>query len=223
LVGVSISLGCSALAQTAGTVPAKDGVGGERWERGQRGEGLGEGLGKIERTQWRVWLEARNQHAAVSSRIEGATQTEWVAGWRGPEGDHFLSFRQFLELGGDWAGFRRQAVENAAEDLKAMGVEWVRNEKRVVEYGVLRSEKPWVSAVLVGAGLWEQLEPVLGERVLVVVPHRSVAYFFPVLAGNSVGYGAQMLREYYGGQMPVSLEVFEWGREGIRAVGVFEE
>ena len=155
--------------------------------------------------------------------MPAARQTQWVAGWRSPDGDIPLSFGQFKELGGNWQSFLGQARTNAAADLPSLQVEWVRNKQRVVECGILRSHTHAVSASLCNPIWLRQLEPVLGEKIRVIVPNRSTAFFFPALAANTGAHRAAILREFHEGRFPVSLEVLEWSQDGWRALGILEE
>ena len=173
-------------------------------------------------SQWRVWLESSAHKNPVSSAIPGAQQTQWVAGWRSPDGDLPLSFSQFKEFGANWQVFLQQARSNAAADLPALQIQWIRNKQRVVECGILRSPTHSVAATLCNPLWLQQIEPVFGEKIQVVVPNRSTAFFFPALASNPAAQRDAILKEFQESRFPVSLELLEWSPSGWRALGIFE-
>jgi hypothetical protein len=116
----------------------------------------------------------------------------------------------------------QQAQTNAATDLATLQIEWVRNKQRVVECGILRSPTHSVAASLCNPLWLEKIEPVLGEKIRVVVPNRSTAFLFPALAANPATHYNAILKEFQEGRFPVSLEMLEWSRTGWRALGIFQ-
>jgi len=143
-----------------------------------------------------------------------------------------MGFGQFMALGVTWGEFWKRATENAGADFEALVPVLVRDGNRVVQYVELRAPKSGkgkvalpmgVGPALVWPGLWERFEPVLGQRILVVVASQGCAFLFPGGDRSHERYAAAVLKEYYGGARPVSLEVFEVNGTGWRAVGALEE
>ena len=69
----------------------------------------------------------------------------------------------------------------------------------------------------------KQFEETLGPDFLVVVPNRHCAYLFPKLASHYQDYAPEVLAEYRNDRWPVSLEVFEAGAGGLKAIGAFSD
>jgi hypothetical protein len=63
----------------------------------------------------------------------------------------------------------------------------------------------------------------LGDRVLLVVPSRYRAYVFPKLASRYLEYTPMVFEAYRATEFPVSVELFELGADGMKAVGIYEE
>lgn len=172
---------------------------------------------------WRVWLEPTFMHARATVQIPDAKTTEFAAGFR--EGDELIYFLepQFRSLKSDWNKFIAQARVNADLDFKGVGLEYVRDRKKVIEYAVLRCEQPVMASAVLASKFLDQFKDTLGEKVLIAVPNRYTAYVFPQLASDYREYAPMVLKAYRATAYPVSVEVFEVGVNSFRAIGVYEE
>lgn len=102
--------------------------------------------------------------------------------------------------------------------------EFIRDKNRVITAVVIRSDEPFVAAAAFAPGFAKRFRDTLGDRVLVAVPSRYVAYVFPGAGGAPEDFAAAVWREYRATPYPCSTEVFLLG-EGRepRATGRFEE
>ena len=167
--------------------------------------------------------------ATVSEPIAGAKKTELVAAMkRGVDGTtrldvSYLGRAQFDALKLDWAAFTAQTQANAEAELKAVKTEYVRDRKKVIVHATVRSPHGLVASAVLAPKFLDLFKDTLGEKVLVVIPNRSTAYVFPALASNYQDYAPMIFEAYRATAFPVSTEVFELSRDGMKAVGAFEE
>lgn len=175
---------------------------------------------RADEAAWRVWLEPKFMRSPVTRPVAHAERTVLVAGTLGEEGLVPLASG---ELKVEWAQFFARAQANAAADLAALKPRYVRNNKRVIEYAALESERAIVADAVLAPAFLEMFRETLGEKVLVVVPNQFTAYVFPALASNYRDYWPMIFQAYRATAHPVSVEVFEVSAQGMRAVGVYEE
>ena len=170
-----------------------------------------------------VLIEPKFMKAPVSAPMAGAVKTELVAAVSGETDAGYLSRAQFDALKVDWAAFAAGAEANAAAELEAVTVEYVRDRKKVIVYAAVRSPHRLVGSAVLASKFLDLFKETLGEKVLVVIPNRATAYVFPALASRYQEYAPLIFEAYRATAFPVSTEVFELSREGMKAVGVFEE
>lgn len=166
----------------------------------------------------RVWLEPRSMHVPVALPIVGAERTELAFGRLTAEG---LEAAKKGELEPTDAIFAA-ARANAAADLAMLKPVYTRNRQKVIEYAELRSTQPIVASAVLAPQFLSLFKSTLGDTVLVVVPNRSTAFVFPQLASNYQDYSPMVFEASHETAYPVSVEVFEFSANGIRAVGVYQ-
>ncbi len=174
-------------------------------------------------SEWRVWLEPKFMHAAVTAPIPGSERTEIAAGIRDEKGDAYLLRAQFDEVKAGWKAFLAKARMNADADLATMTPVYVRDKKQVIEYATLSSDQPIVGSAVFAAKFLDLFKDTLGDKLLVVVPSRYKAFIFPKLASHYDEFSPMVFEAYRATPFPVSVEVFEVSAAGWRAAGVYEE
>ena len=92
----------------------------------------------------------------------------------------------------------------------------------VIEYAELSSAEGLVSSAVLAPEFGERFEDTLGEVLLLAVPSRSRAFVFPQLASDVSRYSNLVWNAYRETAYPVSVELFEWRKGVLRAVGLFE-
>ncbi|MCE9612172.1 MAG: hypothetical protein K8R23_18395 [Chthoniobacter sp.] len=172
---------------------------------------------------WRVWLEPKSSHAAVTLPIAGAERTVVCAGFLEADGPRAMTKAELTAMGIGMDRFAARARGNAGADLARLTPRYERNRQRVIEYAELRSEKPVVASAVLAPKFLELFKDTLGEKVLVAVPSRFTAFVFPALAGSYEDYGPMVRAALRETAWPVSVEVFEVSREGVRCVGRYGE
>ncbi len=162
-------------------------------------------------------------HATAASPIPASKSVEYAGGVRGPDELTPFSKADFEALGLNWDDFFAKARANCANDLAALKPRYERNKKKVIEYAVLESPEPFVASAVLAPKFLELFADTLGPKVLVVMPNQFTAYVFPALVSNYKDYAPMVREAYRATAHPVSMEVFEFGPDGVKAVGVYEE
>ncbi len=166
----------------------------------------------------RAWLEPKSMRAPVVLPIVGAQRTEIALGRLTAEG--LVPFAKAEMAPGET--LLATAREHAAADLDTLKPRYVRDRHKVIQYAELRSTQPIVASAVLAPKFLPLFKDTLGETVLVVVPSRYTAYVFPRLATRYQEYYPMVFAAYGETAYPVSVEVFEFSANGIRAIGVFD-
>lgn len=173
--------------------------------------------------KWRVLLEPKSMRRDVVWEIPGAQRTAFAPVVVDRE-EYLPPPRKVVAPFGDiWSEVREQAARAAAADLATLTPRYTRNRKDVIQYAELRSDRPLVASAVLAPKFLALFADTLGEKVLLVVPSRFQAFVFPALASNYQDYWPMVFEAYRATPWPVSVEVFEVSREGLRAVGVYQE
>jgi hypothetical protein len=173
--------------------------------------------------KWRVLLEPKSMHREVTWEIPGAQRTVFApVVWERDE--YLFPTRKVLEEAGVAAeGLQQLAAPAAAADLAMLKPRYERDRKQVIQYAELTSDRPIVASAVLAPKFLDLFKDTLGEKVLLVVPSRFTAYVFPVLASQYQEYWPMVFEAYRATAWPVSVEVFEVSKDGLRAIGVYQE
>jgi hypothetical protein len=169
-------------------------------------------------TTLRVWLEPKSMRAPVALPIVGAERTEMAFGRLGAEGLEPFGKGEVEPTDETFAAARA----NAAADLTTLKPAYTRNRQKVIEYAELRSTRPIVASAVLAPKFLSLFKSTLGDTVLVVVPNRYTAFVFPQLASRYQDYYPMVFDAFHDTAYPVSVEVFEFSVNGIRAIGVYQ-
>ncbi len=174
-------------------------------------------------SDWWVLIEPTFMRPSVAVEVPGSERSMLAAAFtRGPSVELF-SKEAFDEIGVDWRGFREQATINASAFLDSLKAEIHRDSDGIVEYVALHSDRPLVVACAITPAFQQMFSDLLGPEFLAIIPNRFLVYAFPKLASDFQDYAPMIFRAYKATPYPVSLEVFEVGQSGIKAIGIFEQ
>ena len=176
-----------------------------------------------EESTWRAWLEPSFTRAPGAEAIAGAKQTQMAFGSLTPLGLQALTRAEVAEAGDAWAAFQARARQNAAADLAKTQVEYVRNKQKTIEYAVVRSDQGLAASAVLTPKFLQQFEDTLGPDVVLMVPNRSTAWVFPKLVTTWQDYTGAIVEAYHATAWPVSLEIFELGPDGLKAIGLLSD
>jgi|GEM_PF-1473938 len=172
---------------------------------------------------WRIWLEPKFMHPAVSQPVTGAKQTLLAFGQLTADGLTPFRKEEFAAFGLDPDLFTRLAGLNAAADLAKLRFRFERNQRKIIRYAAVESDEPVVASAVMCPGFLNLWKNTLGEKILLVVPNRNTAYLFPRIASEYQEYAPMVLRAYRETAYPVGIEVFELSADGWRCLGSYSE
>ena len=159
----------------------------------------------------------------VVQPVAGAKETVLaVARWTdiGPD---FTTAADWREAGKNEKQLAQSTRELAAQWLKVVKPQYIRNEKKVIEFAVLSSEKVAVAALVLAPEFHKEFEAIFGPKMIVLMPNLYTVFVFPGISGRHGAYSEEVLAAWHSRAPKVSREVFELTADGLRAVGVFEE
>ena len=158
----------------------------------------------------------------VSAPFENARKTIKAAGlWDGRELSPF-SKKDWAKTGLKWPEFEKRALAAASGDFRKLQIGFKRDRRKVIEYAELTSAEGLVASGVLAPELGPTFSDTLGDVLLFVVPSRNRAFVFPQLAPDVSRYSGLVWEAYRESSFPVSVELFEWRKGIIRAVGLFE-
>ncbi len=174
-------------------------------------------------SKWRLILEPMSMRREIVAEIPNAQRTVFAPVVA--DGDDYLfPSRAILErFNVNFSHIQELAEPAARADLAALTPRSERSRQQVIEYAELRSARPIVAGAVLAPNFLDLFKDTLGEKVLLVVPNRFTAYVFPALASRYQDYWPMVFEAYRATAWPVSVEVFEVSRDGLRAVGVYRE
>lgn len=114
---------------------------------------------------------------------------------------------------------RLQAAGSAARLLESLPVEYVRNARGVILYGVITSQSPLTASVVLATDFADRFLETIGPDVLVAIPNRFTVYVFPRSATPVEELSERVFVDYRSTNFPVSREIFEPRGGRLRAVG----
>jgi hypothetical protein len=172
---------------------------------------------------WFFLPEPRFMQHEVSFPLSGAKNTVLAPARLGESGVEFPTVAVWTAAGLNEEAVRKVTARIASDWLTHVKVEFVRDRRNVVEFGVLRSEKLPVCVTVFAPEFRKQFEDVFGPRVMLVIPNRQTVFIFPGTGVEVAEYTPMILEAWRSRAAKVSLEVFELGERGLRAVGRIDE
>lgn len=107
--------------------------------------------------------------------------------------------------------------------LSEITPEITRNAKKVITYGVLHSDTLPIAASVLSPEFMKRFENQFGPELTVAIPNRNTVFIFPELIDNHADYTPQIIRAWRSQWPKGSLELFKITKNGLKAVGAFEE
>ena len=172
--------------------------------------------------EWRIALEASFFQPAVQRKVAEAKKTILTAGiYRDGEFTGFTK-RDWNEFSIGWDGFAKIAGENATKDLDSQEIRFKRDRRDVVQYAEMISRSGLAGCCVLSEAFGSRFVETMGEVFFFAIPSRQQCFVFPKLGGNVSAYSEMVHSAYRASSNPISVELFEWDKGEIKAVGVFE-
>jgi len=167
--------------------------------------------------------EPRFLRPPIMEEIPGSERTVRTV-VRSREGQiHHLSPEEVAELDSTNAGWREAALRAPAELWEQTEVQFLRDTDGVIIAAVLDGPAQETCSLLFDPVLVERMEDIFGPEFFVAVPSRFRLMVFPKLSSRVADFASVVLSENRVSPHPVSPEVFEVSREGVRVVGLLDD
>ena len=118
-----------------------------------------------------------------------------------------------------WDRFLKGARERSGLLLATLDPLLVRDSRGIVQMAVIHTEDPMTASCVLSPAFLTRFSAIFGPELIIAIPARNKIYVFPKLA-NRIPDTSQTIRDdYLISPMPVSTELFEVSKKGIRAIG----
>ncbi len=159
----------------------------------------------------------------VSMPIAGSKNTVLSAARWTEIGPEFVSLEEWKDAAMDEKKAAASTRQTAVAWLKEIKPHYVRNEQKIVEFALLKSDKVPVAATVLTPEFVKEFEGVFGPKMIVVIPNLYTVFVFPGIASNHNAYSDLILGAWHSDAPRVSREVFELTADGMKAIGIFDE
>ena len=172
--------------------------------------------------EWRIAFEASFFQPGVRVPVPDAKKTFLTAGiYKDGEFTGFTK-KEWEGFALEWEAFAKAARWNAESDWESLEIRFKRDRREVVQYAEIISRNGTAGCCIVTEGFGTRFFETMGDSFLFAVPSRQQCFVFPKLAGNTAVYSDMVHAAYRASSNPISVELFEWDKGVIKAVGVFE-
>jgi hypothetical protein len=118
-----------------------------------------------------------------------------------------------------WDRFLKESGERAGLLLATMDPRMIRDARGVIQMAVISRDDPMTASCILAPGFLQRFSAIFGPELIVAIPARNKIYIFPKLANRLPDISRTITDDYLISPMPISTELFEISRKGIRAVG----
>lgn len=163
-------------------------------------------------------LDAAFMRPPVAEPLAGARDTVVsVSVAEAPGAVRWLDAEDFTRFGGGLDQFLPATAALAAKLLDQTPPRYERDADGVIAFGVLESGSPLLASVIFAPGFPAVFRDTIGPVLEIVIPSRRKIFVFP--PGDARAHEERIWREFRSAEDPVSLEVFEVSRRGLRVIG----
>jgi hypothetical protein len=121
-----------------------------------------------------------------------------------------------------WDRFLKESREDTSLLMATLNPLMVRDAHQVIQAAVMSSDDPRLASCILNPGFLRRFSAIFGPDLIVAIPSRTKIYVFPKLA-NRLPEMSQVIRDdYLISPQPVSTELFELSKKGMRAIGTVD-
>jgi hypothetical protein len=170
---------------------------------------------------WHILIEPKFLRYESSWPIQGSDRTVMVAA-RLVDGE-IVPFTKADEekRGATTEKILGDGARAATEVLAGLKPEYMRDDNKVIQYAVLRSESPLTASAVLAPQFAETFVRTLGPELLVAIPNRHTVYVFPKQSVIYQTFSDTIYAEYQSSPHPVSRELFELRKGKLIAIGTY--
>ena len=118
-----------------------------------------------------------------------------------------------------WDSFLKNAQERTSLTLATLNPAMVRDSRGVIQMAVITTDSPLTASCILLPGFLKRFSAIFGPELIVAVPARNKIYVFPKLANQIPSMAGTIRDDYIISPQPVSTELFELSKKGIRTIG----
>lgn len=122
----------------------------------------------------------------------------------------------------DWDTCMKMFREGTSLIMATMNPLLVRDARQVIQAAVLSSDNPMLASCILNPGFLRRFSAVFGPELIVAIPSRTKIYVFPKLANRLPEMSSTIRDDYLISPQPVSTELFELSKKGMRAIGTVD-
>jgi hypothetical protein len=121
-----------------------------------------------------------------------------------------------------WDQLVKQSQEDSHLKLATLNPEMIRDSRGIIQMAVISTDDQTTATLVLLPSFLSHFSAVFGPELIVAIPARNKIYVFPKLANELPKMTDIMREDYLISPMPVSTELFELSKKGIRAIGTFD-
>jgi len=159
------------------------------------------------------------EHPPVHAFLQGSKKTLLYPATMGPHGEVTpLEGSAWMTASG-WDRMVKRSRESSALLLSTLDPLLIRDRKGVLQMAVLTTDSPLLATCILSPGFLTRFSAFFGPELIVAVPTRNKIYVFPKLANRLPDMTQNIRDDYLISAMPVSTELLEISKKGIKAIG----
>ena len=170
---------------------------------------------------WHLLIEPQFLRPAVYFPIPGSQRTVFAPGYLKDGEPVYFTRAEYEKIHLSLDQFLTKSRANSSD--KKVTARFIRTSNKTIEYAVLQSDSPLMATAVLAPDFIEKFKSLLGEKLIVAIPNRNTVFVFPAQSTDYHNYASQVLQAYRESAHPVSLEAFELSKDGLQAVGSYEE
>jgi hypothetical protein len=121
-----------------------------------------------------------------------------------------------------WDRFLKESREETSLLMATLNPLMVRDNHQVIQAAVMSSDDPRLASCILNPGFLRRFSAIFGPELIVAIPSRTKIYVFPKLANRLPEMSQAIRDDYLISPQPVSKELFEVSKKGLRAIGTVD-
>jgi hypothetical protein len=121
-----------------------------------------------------------------------------------------------------WDRLIKESREGDSLLMATLDPMMIRDNHGVIQSAVINSDNPRTASCILLPGFLRRFSAVFGPELIVAVPSRTKIYIFPKLANRLPEMIRMIHDDYLISPQPVSNELFELSKKGIRTIGTVD-
>jgi len=121
-----------------------------------------------------------------------------------------------------WDTFLKESREDTSLLIATINPLMVRDAHQVIQAAVMSSNDPRLASCILNPGFLRRFSAIFGPELIVAIPSRTKIYVFPKLANRLPEMIRTIRDDYLISPQPVSTELFELSKKGMKAIGTVD-